>query len=374
MEILRRQRGGIAISTALMLTMLLGFSALAIDIGNVLVARNELQNAADAAALAAAPCLYPRSQCGNINAKVPDWPTAEAAASTFATSTSTNKVQNAYLKEAQVTSGYWDITGIKGLQPVPMTPTTNDLPAVRVTLAKDAGNTNGGVAVYLASILGVTSLRAGATATAVVASPGTVGPHSLFPMAISQCMYDNYWDSKNDAPKTAPNSGVVTGFPYPNQVKDKPYFFQIGSSYHNGVCESGQWTTFGSKDNSASYAKTLLDGGNPVPFTVGVAPGTYIQNGTEDVLFKGTKDCSGAGNGKCEWVTVPVVGDPTAQGTFQVVTAFACLHILDETGNGKNAFVLVQMATTKDSDKCQVPNAGGAGPSYGAQMPPRIVQ
>lgn len=54
----RDQSGAIAITTAVMLTMLLGFTALAIDIGHLVLTKNELQNSADAGALASAKVLY----------------------------------------------------------------------------------------------------------------------------------------------------------------------------------------------------------------------------------------------------------------------------------------------------------------------------
>ena len=46
------QRGSVAIIVALSLLMLLGFGALAVDLGYVMLVKNELQNAADAGALA----------------------------------------------------------------------------------------------------------------------------------------------------------------------------------------------------------------------------------------------------------------------------------------------------------------------------------
>ena len=52
------QRGVTAILVALLLVVLVGFTALAIDIGHLVLARNELQNAADAGALAGARFLY----------------------------------------------------------------------------------------------------------------------------------------------------------------------------------------------------------------------------------------------------------------------------------------------------------------------------
>lgn len=118
-----KQRGSVAVITAVSLVSLLGFAALAIDIGNLLVARNELQNAADAAALAGAPCLYQRAQCGNTTAVEPDWNTATQKASGIATASMSNKVQGAVIKVTQV---FWNVTGQPGtLQGVPFTPGAN---------------------------------------------------------------------------------------------------------------------------------------------------------------------------------------------------------------------------------------------------------
>jgi len=52
------QNGGVIVLVAVSLLVLLGFAALAIDVGHLVVARNELQNAADAGALAGAQVLY----------------------------------------------------------------------------------------------------------------------------------------------------------------------------------------------------------------------------------------------------------------------------------------------------------------------------
>ena len=52
-KLLRNQRGVSAVIIALLLVVLLGMAALAVDLGYLYVTRNELQNVADAAALAA---------------------------------------------------------------------------------------------------------------------------------------------------------------------------------------------------------------------------------------------------------------------------------------------------------------------------------
>jgi hypothetical protein len=113
-----------------------------------------------------------------------------------------------------------------------------------------------------------------------------------------------------------------------------------------------------------------LTSGNSTTFSIGASPGTWIQTGTENTLFKGAGDCSAAGNGQCAWATVAVVNDPATSG-FQPVVAFACVHILDAK-NGSSPYVLVQMSN--DMSHCRTPNSGGVGPNYGAYTPPRLVQ
>lgn len=366
----KKQEGAVAITVAVCLVMLLGFAGLAIDVGNVMVARNQLQNAADAAAMAGAGCLRPRTECSNTTATQPDWTTATAKASAFSTSTSTNKVQGAAVKASTVATGYWNITGSpSGLQLLPHTPIATDLPAVRVIIHKDGTDANGAVATFLSNVLGVQTLKASAVATAVLSTPGSVGPGGLFPLAMSKCLYDNYWDSTTSAPKLSPNNNTLPGTSVAQQT-GQPYFFQIGSSYHYSTCDSGQWTTFDQDNNSASYARSLLTGGNTTTFVIGASPGTWIQTGTENTLFNGTAACSAAGNGQCEWVTAPVVNTLSTNG-FQPVVAFACLHILNAK-NGSFPYVLVQMSN--DMSHCETPNSGGFGSGYGSYTPPRLVQ
>ena len=57
-NILNNQRGAVLVFVAFAIIMLLGFVALAIDISHLAVTKNELQNAADAGALAGARFLY----------------------------------------------------------------------------------------------------------------------------------------------------------------------------------------------------------------------------------------------------------------------------------------------------------------------------
>ncbi|TXC79487.1 hypothetical protein FRZ40_34445 [Paraburkholderia azotifigens] len=364
-----KQKGSVAVITAVSLVSLLGFAALAIDIGNLMVSRNQLQNAADAAALAGAPCLYQRAQCSNTTATAPDWTTATQKASSFATAATSNAVQATAIKAVQTDSGYWNITGSPGtLQTVPFTPGTNDLPAIRVTIQKAAGNANGAVSTYLAGILGVSSLSASATAIAAVSRPGYVGPHGLFPIAVSKCLYDNYWNSSTNSPALATSTAPISGQTAP-QTPNTPYVFQIASSYKANGCDGGQWTTLTSQQNDVTFVRGLIAGGNTDTLGIGTQPGTYIQPGEKNTLYTSVDNCSADGDRSCEYETVPVVNDVSTG--YQQVVAFACLHVLSAT-NGSTPYILVQMSN--QPDKCQAVNSGGAGPNYGSITPPRLVQ
>lgn len=367
-----KQKGAVAVMMALLLPVLIGFTALAIDIGNLMVARAELQTAADAAALAAAPCLWRRAECGNLTATEPDWATAEQKARD---SVALNKVQGVTVQVGEASSGYWNLTGTPyGLQAPPMTPTASDIPAVHIVITKADSNANKAIPTYLAKILGIATMSASAHATAVIVHPGVVGPGGLFPIALSKCLFDTYWDSFNNKPKLATTTDALAGQTV-KQVIGEPYKFQVGSSYHAGLCESGQWTTFETTANDVPYVRDLIDGKDVGQGTleIGETPGTYIQPGTENSLFNYTNQCSAdapLAQRTCEWGIVPVVNslDPK---TNQVVQAFACVHIL-MAKNGNDPYVLMQMSA--DTTKCQAKYAGGSGPDYGADIPPRLVQ
>lgn len=363
----KKQQGAVAVLVAVMMTMLLSFAALALDVGNMMVSRNELQNAADAAALAGAPCLYRRAECGNLLATEPDWATAEQRARD---SVGLNGVQNVQVQVGTPSTGYWNIKDAAlGLQPLPMTPTANDLPALRVTITKSDQNANKSVKTYLAGLFGVKSLEMSGVATAVVAHPGYIGPGGLFPIALSKCLFDKYWDAIKKEPLLATSVDALPGQTIP-QVVGEPFKFQVSSVYHADTCDSGQWTSFTSNREDVPYIRDLIDGKNEDSLAIGQEPGTYIQPGTENSLFNYTKACSAAGNKTCEWAMVPITNslDPR---TNQVVQAFACVHILDAE-KGSNPYVLLQMSA--NHDKCMSESAGGVGPNYGAVVPPRLVQ
>jgi hypothetical protein len=359
----KKNKGNIAIISAILLLPILGFCALALDIGYAFVLKNEIQNAADATALAAAACLVNRTECGNQNARFPDWSTAETNGTSFLNK---NSVENIPLTSANVQAGYWNFSSPElGLQSTSITPTLNDVPAIQVRIEKSQLINNGGSPVIFSQFIGIPEIPLSAVSIAVISGPSGVGAGSLFPIAIAKCLYDNYWNPATSSPKLATQTNP-SGFDLP-QIIGEPYKFKITSSYKVGSCEAGQWTTFLVDNNSANYLRTLITNGNPV--STNILDKTWIQTGSQTTLYPDIQACSATGNKKCQYVFIPVVQFLNAHA-FNPVIAFACVQILSAVG-GSGKYAVVQMSA--ESTKCQIGGASGGGPNYGARIPPRLV-
>lgn len=356
----RKQRGAVAIVAAIFLPLLITIAALAIDISNLMLVKNELQNAADAAAQAGAQCLYRRTECGNLTNTVPDWNTAHTRATLAVPN---NAVQGTALADSVVTSGYWNVTGTPGaLQLLPYTPGANDAPAVQVTIAKESGKNAGSVTLYLAGLMGLRNANLSATAISVVTSPGTEGPGGLFPFAITKCMYDAYWNSTTSLPKNA-TTATLNGVP---QTIGQPWKFRLGSDTQKlpdgTLCDGGQWTSFKLDTNNVPNVRMLISEGNPTALAIGDK--TWIQPGVQATIYSSANDCSAAGSKACEYATAPVTLKASVKGE-EPILAFGCLHILLASQSKK--YIEVQM-----SNICPNPEGGGTGPDYGVHNPPRL--
>jgi Flp pilus assembly protein TadG len=401
-----RQRGTVSIMTALFLFVLLATGAFAIDIARYYVVRNELQNAADAAALAGAACLNPNSACGNSAASGPDFTTAAAMA---ASEVGLNAATNVTLKTGQVVAGGWDpSTPGSPVTAAPVTVSASQLPAVSVTISEASGVNNGPLNLIFGKFVGKNSLNVSATA---VATGGYVAQAQTFPMAINQCLYNKLsqlWDSTNNKPQTVPSSqdkqtlssinptlwGTDQNFP---QIAGLPYIIQINSSYNDSSstgCNAGQWTKLypdTSDSGGANLISNYVSRTTPTP-PVSIGSQIFIDDGKKASAFGTTDSCSEYdGNGTCGYVLFPIINkQPIPTGNNAAVVGFACLEIFSaQQGNsvkgnspyfGKSgsysypsgAYVAVQMVANS-ANKC--PTGGvGLGPGYGAYGPTRLVQ
>ncbi len=342
----KSQKGAVSVLVALTLPVLIGAGALVVDLAYLHVVRNELQNDADAAALAGARKLYSQG------ASALDW---AGAANTASNAIALNRAAGHSLADGQVQIGYWDTTqATTGLQALPMTPGANDAPAVQVSLGKSEGQNQGPVRTFLASIWGVYAKPVRVTAVAGVSSPGSIQPGGLFPLAISKCMYDKFWNlnAQPAAPRVDPVTGLVPEF-------------KIGSLYQYGSCESGEWTSLNTQASGANDIEKLIESGNPISMAIGDS--AWIQTGVKNSLYTDVHKCSAAGNRQCEFVVVPTLTQMVS-GASAEITGFACLQFLNAVG-GNEKYILAKM-----SNQCPPPLSGGVGPNYGVISQPSLFQ
>jgi Flp pilus assembly protein TadG len=341
------QRGAVALVVALMLPLLVGVAAFAVDLAHVHGVRAELQNAADAAALRGAREL---SQTDPVTGQL-RW---SMAAQQAQAAIGLNRAEGRPLADGTVQTGFWNLRGQPaGLQSTAITPSAWDVPAVAVSLSKQGALNGGPVQTFWAKLWGRSGIDQSVQAVAALVSPGQMQPGALFPLAISQCLYDNYW-----------NSAVYPPQPKINPATGQAWQFQIGSGYQTGPCAAGDWTAFLEDANDRLTIKKYMDTGNTTTLEIGQS--IWIEPGAMAKLYGDAHDCSAAGSRVCEHVLVPVVSQ-TTNHALSPITAFACLHLLSGDQGGK--YLSVQM-----SNRCSSPQGGGAGPSYGVPMPPSLVQ
>jgi len=327
----RRQSGAAAILVAFLMIVFLGIAALALDIGYIYVVRTELQNAADAAALAGAGRLYPRSVTGAVISVVPpEWGSAEAAADY--PQAPANRAGGVTLTDYDVQTGYWNLAS-GGLRSPLSVPGPQEAPAVQVTVRKSGAENSGPVGLFFARALGIGAADVSATATAVTACPGVAYPGALFPIAIRQSVAD-----------TAGTFNTI----------------RIGSDYHYPAESAGQWTSFDVDANDVPTIRRLIEDGNPNTLMVDMTS-IWIQPGTETTLYRSVPIGID--------VALPVVIDTDFETHARVpIVGFIGFHITGARG-GNQKYVEGYFITN-----IFIPQSGPVGPCYGAYTPPRLVQ
>jgi hypothetical protein len=382
-----RQRGAMLVTSSLFMIFLIGLAAVVVDVGHMMTARNALQNAADAAALAGASCLTRSSapsgqDCTSTPSASLNWAMAKTKAEL---TIRLNHVDGVSLVDGTVTTGYKNMAGTPAdLQAITLSPVgAYDKPAVWVQLRKAPGSNGGPLQMLMTNLYGASGLSMTVTAVAVISSPATVPPNTLIPYAINQCMFNLYWDAARNAPRLATRTSL-NGVP---QVLGQPWVFRIGSSYHYPDCESGQWTSFGShagnngdeedeededeggdagQSKNRSSSKSQFTSANLSALSIGDL--VAIQPGTKTALYNSLDAQYPTPPGAD--VTLAVVNQ--ADGLDKVgstpVVGFAGFHITDIRG-GSDKYIqgqFIQNTTTA--------GASGVGAYFGTYTPPRLAQ
>jgi Flp pilus assembly protein TadG len=173
---------------AITMTVLLAMAAATIDIGHALVAKNELQNSADAGALAGARALGILYE-GMTPAAMGSYQLSGGDAATIKTAVQTTAVLNV-AAGVNITVNAGDVQiGLWNSATRTFTPTVIQPRSVRVITRRD-GTANGPISTFLASAVGMTSVNVGAVATAELTALASTPPGALdLPLAISQLFF-----------------------------------------------------------------------------------------------------------------------------------------------------------------------------------------
>lgn len=338
----KKPQGSITLTTALLLPVLLGVLALAVDIVYLQLVRNELQNDADAAALAGARALYDGS---SLN---PQWDAARLKA---LDTVKLNRADGQPLALGDVQTGYWNLQGQpQGLQALPMKPGNLDVPAVQVSISKAQGLNGGPASTFFARLWGVQAMPLQATAVAGVTSPAKVDKGQAFALVLQECMFKRYWDSNANPPG-----------PTIDPSTRQPYVFQLSETPIAG-CRPGYWTSF-LQQNSGSNVVSLT---NPEGLAIGDA--IWFIDGVKASILDDVEACSGKVTTTCSNVVVPIVAD-TSRNTSDPILAFGCMHIVSVKKSGNVKYVNAQLGSS-----CAMPASGGAGTGYGVISPPSLLR
>ena len=332
---LDNSRGAVAVMVAITMTVLLAMAAATLDVGHALVARNELQNAADAAALAgtrALAVIYQGLPPAGQQTYTMSMADQGAIASVVQAAASANAAAGVSIaiNTADIQIGTWNpATRV-------LTPTVNIPRAVRVVARRD-GSANGPISTFLARVIGVTSVNVTAAATAELTGTGATGPGQLdVPLGISTYYFAQF------------GCGNVIQF-YPNDRTPQ-------------ACAA--WNTFGQTPANANTLRNIIDGLTAGSYQApATQPGFSLQfiNGNLASVFPNLINLYNARQVNGNWdVMVPVYqsNDCAPPNGAIPIAGYATARITSVLG-APNFQILATI-------QCNiVDGAGGGGPSYG---------
>jgi len=342
-----RRRGNILALTAVLMIVLLGFVALAVDVGYLYTVRNELQRTADAAAIAAAMELADRD--GNAGTETHDLlsVTARNKAVQFA---SLNPVVNSSptLASDDVVVGY--ISNPKNpASPLVSTP-TGLLPNAVTVRVQRTSSVNGNVPLFFAKALGMseTSGLAEATAALVSGFSGFRAPSDgtnidLLPFALDQDTWNGLTTYGTDSWSYDPSTKTVTAGC--DGIKEVNLYPQdTGMPGNRGTVDIGS-----SNNSTADIARQIVNGISQADMAY---MGGELRFGTDGILHlngdtgisAGVKDELASIIGKPRIIPIfsNVVG-PGNNADYSIVK-FVGIRILDVklTGSMSGKHVTIQ--------------------------------
>jgi len=325
------QSGSVAVITGIVITVLIGFAALGVDIAHMVMVKSQLQKAADAGALAGARGLWPLVLPVKTNDTVnPNCTDGENVAKLTAHNNLVDGRALAYDSEITAQAGRWDYASRT------FTPSyATNANGVRVTTRRD------GVVMFFARVLGISTGNLSATSIAVMDYTSGVGKGCL-PIALD---HNKACDSDGNV-----RDGTEIIVHMTPDVDDNAGWFVVPP-------DSAAAATL--KDYINKYSCTALNEGDPI----------NLQNGADASVIAAIQDEFNNYHGGTTWtVVVPTVLIPKF-GQTQPIETFVGLeidYVLNTTSDKQVRGHLVKLADISTG----LPG-GGKG---GALAPPKLVQ
>ena len=372
----RRRRGVAAVAAVALLVVLLGFAALAVDVGHLYVAKGDLQRAADAAALAGASAFTEdslRELAGGDQDLFYELAADEARtrAAHWCWRNKTTGV-NPVLEDADIVVGWYD----------PADPTAalvvgGKANAVQVTGRFTRQSQNGPVSNFFATVMGFADTDVSATATAAFDthfdSYTPRMPGVLIPFTIHVDEYDDQVLSGPDEFGYDEDLDLVQNFPDSTpEVVLYPYKFDPGGP--DGAGNFGILNVGTENQGGAALSDQIIEGitQEDVEAETGVPHLTFLDADNNPTTYQitGTPGVTGGLEAAIEARVGDVVGfflhnnlvDPGSNAVYTIVRLeFGQIMEVELSGNPDNRRLRIQPVLYTDPGVGTDPDAPDDG-------------
>ena len=289
-----QRRAITAVLVLVMVPMLLAVAALTIDVGAMINARADLQDAADAAAMAGASAyisdemMLVREGAEGTTALNEVLYSAVERAAAFSLLNTTLGGAGILLEPGDVVTGWIDVTS--ATSPIQTSPAPEDYNSVQVTVRRTLDSTNGPVDLFFAPIFNRLYGEVTATATAVFDDHAggfdvSKGPGLLMPFTINEDEYKAQLVSGDDQYEYDPDSDSVSfNSDGVKEINLYPYNMAPGNFglLNIGTPNQGEPALADQIENGTSPEDMELETGSPVL--------TFYDEGGDPVTYSITGD------------------------------------------------------------------------------------
>jgi Flp pilus assembly protein TadG len=354
---------------ALLLVPILGMLAFSIDAGWMTLAQQDLQNAADAAALAGAEQLqqlyvqYNQPGQTNQSGILTQATTNTGSASPMGTAeafAAANRAGNVYLSvpDSDVSFGFLDGNG-NYTSPYSGFPNT-----IQVTVRRD-NNANGALGLFFGPVLGMTSIDLEATARATIYSGPVSSLQSIsgveahiLPVALDYKFWDQFYlngESTDGTIHYNSNNGLpeLHVYPYPGNAPGSFGLVDVGPPANNTPAFRN-WIDDGETPNDINY----LVNNNLVPVSMQGPQPWKVGPGLTDTLLNNFQSVEGQPNLIPLFVAAQypnanngytyIAASNQGENATYAIVGFAAVTVSNATQNGHNMDIAIQPMASVD--------------------------